>query len=324
MTKRLDRREFLAVSAAAGVLAAAPLARAKEPKIAMRTFTYKKVGDLEIKADVYRPDDDKVRPVAMWIHGGALIMGSRSGVSKRFQDPLLAAGYAVVSIDYRLAPETKLPEILKDVEDAYTWLHEKGPSLFQVDTSKIIVAGGSAGGYLTLSAGFRAKPRPAALVAFWGYGELTSAWYARPSEFYRKQPLVKEDEAFAAVRGGPVVDSSVRPDARSKFYLYCRQQGVWPKLVVDIDPVAGNKSYDPFCPARNVTKDYPPTLLIHGDEDTDVPYEQSVIMAREFKRNGVPHQLVTVPRSGHGLSGGDPKLVDAAYESVLPFIKKHA
>ena len=132
------------------------------------------------------------------------------------------------------------------------------------------------------------------------------------------------DTAFAAVRGGPVVDSSERPEERSKFYLYCRQQGLWPKLVSGLDPVSGNKSYDPFCPARNVSKDFPPTLLIHGDEDTDVPYEQSVVMAEEFKRHGVPHQFVTVPHSGHGLSGGDPKLIDAAYESVLPFVRKYA
>src|SRR5437016_5048313 len=99
MTRHFHRREFLAISAAAGTLGLASLGAAEEAKVTMRTYTYKKVGDLEIKADVYRPDDDKVRPVVMWIHGGALIMGSRTGISKRFQDPLLAAGYAVVSID---------------------------------------------------------------------------------------------------------------------------------------------------------------------------------------------------------------------------------
>src|SRR4051812_34951216 len=94
------------------------------PRIMHSTHTYKKVGDLEIKADVYRLDNNAILPVVVWIHGGALIMGSResfkpSGIHER----LLNLGMAVVSIDYRLAPETKLPAIIEDLEDAFKWVH---------------------------------------------------------------------------------------------------------------------------------------------------------------------------------------------------------
>ncbi|UCE47702.1 MAG: alpha/beta hydrolase, partial [Phycisphaerales bacterium] len=91
-----------------------------------QTFTYKQVDNLEIKADVYRADDEKARPVVVWIHGGALIMGGREGVNGRVKKMFLDAGYAIVSIDYRLAPETKLPGIIEDVEDAFKWIREKG------------------------------------------------------------------------------------------------------------------------------------------------------------------------------------------------------
>ena len=60
-------------------------------------------------------------------------------------------------------------------------------------------------------------------------------------------------------------------------------------------------AFDPFCPIRNVTGAYPPTLLIHGDRDTDVPYAQSVMMAETLARANVPHELITVPGGGHGL-----------------------
>jgi len=147
----------------------------------MWTYTYKKVGDLEIKANVYRADDEKVRPVVVWIHGGALIMGGREGVNGRIRKMFLDAGYAIVSIDYRLAPETKLPAIIEDVEDAFKWIREKGPGLFHIDSSRIAVMGSSAGGYLTLTTGYRVKPRPTVLVSFWGYGDLIGDWYSKPS-----------------------------------------------------------------------------------------------------------------------------------------------
>jgi len=89
---------------------------------ALATFTYKTAGDLPIQADVYRPDDNVVRPAILWIHGGALIMGHRGGLRAEQRQRYLDAGFAVVSIDYRLAPETKLPAILEDIQDAYRWL----------------------------------------------------------------------------------------------------------------------------------------------------------------------------------------------------------
>ena len=50
-----------------------------------------------------------------------------------------------------------------------------------------------------------------------------------------------------------------------------------------LDPVTDRKALEAYCPLRHVTRDYPPTLLVHGTKDTDVPYGQSEAMAREFK-----------------------------------------
>src|SRR5436305_15257341 len=79
-----------------------------------RTYTYETVGDLPVRADVYRPDDGKVRPVVVWLHGGALIVGNRAGVPKDLLALCWSEGYALVSFDYRLAPEVKLPAIIDD------------------------------------------------------------------------------------------------------------------------------------------------------------------------------------------------------------------
>ncbi len=57
-------------------------------------------------------------------------------------------------------------------------------------------------------------------------------------------------------------------------------------------------AFDAFCPVRNLSAKYPPTLLIHGTKDIDVPHEQSVVMDRELSRHGVPHELISVPAPG--------------------------
>ena len=70
-------------------------------------------------------------------------------------------------------------------------------------------------------------------------------------------------------------------------------------------------------------RDYPPTLLIHGDRDTDVPYEQSVLMEAEFKEHGVEHRLITLAGGEHGLAGADKAQIDAAYQAAIEFLAKH-
>jgi acetyl esterase/lipase len=82
-----------------------------------------------------------------------------------------------------MAPETRLPAIIQDVQDAYRWVREKGPDLSHIDPSRIAVKGGSAGGYLTLMTGFCVEPRPKALVPLYGYGDIAGPWYSRPDPF---------------------------------------------------------------------------------------------------------------------------------------------
>src|SRR5262249_45203312 len=147
----------------------------------------------------------------------------------------------------------------------------------------IAVLGGSAGGYLTLCTGFLIEPRPVALGSFWGYGDIAGDWYARPDAFYRRELPVAEAEARAAV-GRSVIADPPAGSRRMRFYLYCRQNGLWPREVAGHDPDAEPRAFDRFCPLRNVSRQYPPTLLVHGTEDSDVPHEQSVLMDREFAR----------------------------------------
>jgi len=294
-----------------------------------QTRIYKVAGSCEICADVYRPLDNVPCPAILWLHGGALILGDRS-IHPDQLATYLQASYAVISVDYRLAPEVKLELIIEDLRDAYGWMRAVGTDSFRIDPERIAVVGHSAGGYLALMAGFCVNPRPRALVSLYGYGDIAGQWYSRPDPFYSRQPPVSKEDAYRAV-GGPVLTGTAfaedRAQERGRFYLYCRQQGLWPKEVTGHDPDMEPEWFDPFCPVRSVTPEYPPTLLIHGDQDTDVPFEQSVLMSEELERHGVEHQLIALAGRGHafdthGEGMRDPD-VSEVFDQVLAFLERH-
>ena len=97
--------------------------------LAKTTHIYKTVDGVAVAADVYRPEGNELRPVSVWIHGGGLIVGSRTQVPRDLLDLATQQQFVLVSLDYRLAPEVKLLEIAADLKDAFTWIHEKGPKL---------------------------------------------------------------------------------------------------------------------------------------------------------------------------------------------------
>lgn len=316
----MNRQEFLKTVALGMASLAVPRFSLVEDEPVPKSYTYKSAGACEIQLDAYGSDSSVPKPVLIWIHGGALIMGSKKR-PPQWLNP--KNDQVIISIDYRLAPETKLPTIIEDVQEAFRWVHRQGPRLLNIDAEKLIVAGGSAGGYLTLMAGFSITPRPRALLSLSGYGDITSPWYSQPSTFYLQQPRISKEEALASI-GATCISESLDDAQRGKFYRYCRQNGIWPKEVTGHDPAAEPRWFDPYCPVRNVSAQYPPTVLIHGTADTDVPYEESAKMDEALSRFKVEHKFITVPGGSHGLHGLDPAEQAKIFKQAVDFVREHA
>ena len=172
--------------------------------------------------------------------------------------------------------------------------------------------------------GYRARPQPKALVALYGYGNLIGDWYSTPSPHPRHNPKkITREEAAKQTDGTIISDARQRKGNGGMIYLYYRQNGIWPQEVSGFDRATIAEKIAPFEPVRNVTAAYPPTLLIHGVVDTDVPYEESTMMAEQLEQHGVPFFVAPIETGEHGLGGGDPRQIEAAYKTMREFIVKH-
>lgn len=123
---------------------AAPVAAG--PRI-QRDIEFAKRGTKSLKADVYLPPEGEGPfPGVLMVHGGAWTVGTKTDMSMHARR-LATKGYAVVSIEYRLAPQHKFPAQIEDCRTALLWIRENA-ARFQIDPSRIAGFGYSAGGHL--------------------------------------------------------------------------------------------------------------------------------------------------------------------------------
>jgi acetyl esterase/lipase len=283
-----------------------------------QTFVFKSYGGIDLAADVYV---SSVRPsgVILSLHGGGMIAGTRKDIAGDdgwglLRELLNHAGYTIVSPDYRLAPESKLADIVEDLTDVWNWIQTTLPNHCDVDVTRLGVMGRSAGGYLSLLLGTLMQPRPRALVSFYGYSSLLDDWVNQPSDHYRQQAPVTEDEARSFVSDYPVVASGPE-HPRMPIYLHARQTGHWMEMVTGLDFDKDTQALMALSPNLNIDPAFPSALLLHGTADTDVPYEASVSAEAALRTAGRNVQLVTLEGADHLF---DRAVTRAAVEAAQP------
>lgn len=284
------------------------------------TIVYKKDGSYEIKGDFY-PVSQRFSPVIVYIHGGGLFWGSREDMKKEQIELYLSAGFNVFSIDYRLAPESKLSDIKVDIADALYWLESEGTKEFNYDPSKIAVIGSSAGAYLALMSGTLLN-KPMAIVSFYGYGDITGDWATKPSPHYQRMTTVPKELAKMLVSNKVITVGPI--EKRYAIYMYARQTGAWIEEISGLNPMIEKEEIAKYCPIQSVSPDFPPTLLLHGTMDEDVPYEQSVLMSKALLTAGVENKLITIPNGKHVFDEDwQNQVVKDAFQEVITFLHQH-
>jgi acetyl esterase/lipase len=173
----------------------------------------------DVRARIYRPTSSmSVLPCLLWIHGGGMVVGSIEGDDWRCEGYVATLGCAVVSVEYRLAPEHSHPAAVEDCYSALRWVSENGPSI-GIDTARIALAGASAGGGIAAGVALLARDRGGPKVNFQLLiGPMLDDRNVTPSsrEFTTGHPAWTRElniEAWTAYLGKPIGGDDVSPYA---------------------------------------------------------------------------------------------------------------
>lgn len=242
--------------------------------------------DLTLPAERHQPS-----PVVVCIHGGAWITGSHKSTPdehvdhRSIWDAFLARGLAVASVQYRHSAEAVFPAQLHDVKAAVRWLRRYGNEL-ALDPDRIGVWGESAGGHLAaLLAMNTSVPELEGDIGVTGVDSRVKAavaWYP-PTD-------------LTAIQEQMPIGSTLRHD----------QPDSPESLLLGSTPASDLARAVRASPITHVAPGAAPILLVHGDRDDVVPYEQSVALHRRMVQIGRVSTLLTVPGANHCFIGVDP------------------
>ncbi|MEZ5338401.1 MAG: alpha/beta hydrolase [bacterium] len=223
-------------------------------------FAQRASGDVAL--DIYLPEQqaEELHPVVLYIHGGGW-QGGDKAEGRIFLSNPVANGWIGVSTNYRLSQQATWPAQIDDVRAALEWIAKHAGEL-HADPQRIVVAGGSAGGHLSLMCGLDQQ-------AWQDYTVIGCFSLYGPSDF-----LAEEWNGH-----------NIR-------YMLVNMLGADP---VDDPELARDASPLYYADSRDV-----PVFMVHGDADALVPYSQSEELLEQLNGLGVDARLLRVPGGNHG------------------------
>jgi acetyl esterase/lipase len=252
-------------------------------------ITYITENNYDAKLDMYQARGQNTpQATVIYIHGGGWTGGSKE-TSVLSLLPYFEMGWNVVNVEYRLARVSLAPAAVEDCLCALRWVIHNAKE-YNIDTSRVVVTGNSAGGHLALTTGM--IPASAGLD--------------------RECPGPEELKVAAIVNWYGITDvADLLDGANMKIYAV-----TWLGSRENRREIAARVS-----PLTYARPGLPPIMSIQGDADPTVPYNHSVRLHAALEKAGVPNKLVTVPGGLHG--NFKPEEYPRLYAEIRDFLTKH-
>ena len=256
---------------------------------AYRDLAYVTNGQPRQKLDLYLPKDGTNLPLIIWIHGGAWKVGN-----KNLEVPLnyLREGYAVASVEYRFSQDALFPAQIEDCKAAVRWLRANAAK-YNLNPDLFAAWGPSAGGHLVAMLGTTSK------VKDFDVGENLSVSsrvqavvdYFGPTDLLEMRGHQGPGSPESDLIGGALQDNPGKAKAAS--------------------------------PITYVSKDAPPFLIVHGDADTTVGFNQSELLTAALQQAGVTVTFHPVKGGVHGLGSisKDPQVAELTKAFLAKYLK---
>ncbi|MDA7881892.1 alpha/beta hydrolase [Akkermansiaceae bacterium] len=264
---------------------------------------YKKVGERELQLDLYYPTgkQSKKAPTIIYTHGGGWAAGSRAGAAKgsfsSLFKQLLKEGFAVASVDYRLARKESgvaMRDCVIDSKDAARYL-AKNSEVLGLNREKFYTFGDSAGGHI---AQMLLLTSPSSLA---GDAKLAEVPYKIVAGVSWYGPCDFEDISL--------FNHDDRPDFRDRFGPRILGYG-------EVTPEEKLRLYREMSPITYLKKESPPLFMIQGDKDTTIPAKHALRMEKRAKELQAPVETLIVKNSGHNWRKIDTDILPSRNEII--------
>ncbi|CAN5585923.1 hypothetical protein BH11CYA1_BH11CYA1_24800 [soil metagenome] len=229
-------------------------------------------------------------PAVLCIHGGGWAAGhKRDMLGCAYM--LSQIGFVTASIDYRLVPHARFPAQVEDAKAAVRYLRNHAAEL-NIDPKRIGALGSSAGGHLALFLGTTDNSEP-----------LSSNDTSK---------LVSSAVSTVVSLAGPTNLSLPLPEEAEKIT----------ERFIGKSRTESPDLFEKASPAHYLNAGDATILMIHGDSDKLVPYNQATTMLEQCKKAGVEAQLITIAGGGHG-GGGSQAEWNASILKMAEFLRKN-
>ena len=265
-----------------------------QPQAAVTTEVFARPDGQELRVDLYRPAGakdavERPRPCVVVIHGGGWDGGDRKQLPE-WNHWLVARGYTVAAVSYRLAPKWQWPAQRDDVLSAIAWLKAHAGAC-GIDPTRLVLLGRSAGGQIASAVGYGAHdPAIRGVIALYAPHDMPFVWSVS-----REDDVLNSLNLMRQYMGGPPVGSR-------------------------------RVNYETASAQAMARADSPPTLLVHGVPDTLSWVRHSERLSARLQELKVPHYFLCLPWATHAfdfnLDGPGSQLTGFAMEWFLDSVTK--